>query len=71
MKNDIMEFLCYNNLYRRRGSLRKKLDVKTPFLAIEKWYEIEPELFKKTPQEFKNKILSLQTEFNQLSATSL
>lgn len=71
MKKDIMEFLGYYNLYRRHGSLRKELDVKTPFQAVEKWYEIEPELFKKTPQEFKNKILSLQSEFNQLSSTTL
>lgn len=71
MKKDIMEFLCYYNLYRRHGSLRKELDVKTPFQAVEKWHGIEPELFKKTPQEFKNKILSLQTEYNQLSSTTL
>jgi len=62
MDRDMMEFLCYYNLYRRHGSLRKELNVKTPFQAVEKWYEIEPELFKTTPNEFKNKILSLQSD---------
>ncbi|HZJ36040.1 MAG TPA: IS481 family transposase [Gillisia sp.] len=70
MKKDIMEFLCYYNLYRRHGSLRKELKVKTPLQAVEKWYGIEPGLFKKTPQEFKNKLISLQTEFNQLPSTT-
>jgi len=71
MAKDMMEFLCYYNLYRRHGSLRKELNVKTPFQAVEKWYEIEPKLFKTTPNEFKNKILSLQSDLNQLPSTTL
>ena len=66
-----VEFLCYYNLYRRRGSLRKEPNVKTPFQAVEKRYEIEPELFKTTPNEFKNKILNLKFDFNQLPSTTL
>jgi len=46
MNNDLMSFLVYYNLYRRHGSLRKELNVKTPFDAIEKWYKIKPEIFK-------------------------
>jgi len=65
MDKDMMEFLCYYNLYRRHGSLRKELNVKTPFQVVEKWYEIEPELFKTTPNEFKNKILNLKSDLNQ------
>lgn len=61
MKHDVMKFLAYYNLYRRHGSLRKELNVKTPFQAIEKWYELKPELFKITPCEFKNKIILYQT----------
>jgi hypothetical protein len=38
---------------------------------VERWYEIEPELFKITPEEFKIKILSLQSSFNQLPLTTL
>jgi len=71
MAKDMMEFLCYYNLYRRHGSLRKELNVKTPFQAVEKWYEIEPKLFKTTPNEFKSKILSLQSDLNQLPSTTL
>ena len=61
IERDMMGFLRYYNLYRRHGSLRKELNVKTPIQAVERWYEIEPALFKITPQEFKNKILSLQS----------
>ncbi len=62
----MINFLCFYNIYRRHGSLRKELDVKTPFQAIEKWYQIEPELFKITPDEFKNKILDLQNKYNTI-----
>ncbi|MDO9154850.1 MAG: IS481 family transposase [Paludibacter sp.] len=59
MQTDMMQFLVHYNTDRRHGSLRKELNVKTPFQAIEKWYELKPEIFKITPQEFKNKVLSL------------
>ncbi|MBK5246931.1 MAG: hypothetical protein JJE49_06685 [Peptostreptococcaceae bacterium] len=39
--------------------MRKELNVKTPFNAIEKWFEIKPEIFLQKPLEFKNKVLSL------------
>ncbi len=57
MNNDLMTFLVHYILYRRHGSLRKELNVKTPFNAVEKWYKIKPEIFKQNPLEFKNKIL--------------
>lgn len=60
MNNDLMSFLVHYNLYRRHGSLRKELNVKTPFDAIEKWYKIKPEIFKQNPDEFRKKILSLK-----------
>jgi transposase InsO family protein len=59
MKLDLMKFLKFYNIYRRHGSLRKELKVKTPINAIEKWYKLKPEIFKTTPNEFKNKILTL------------
>ena len=52
--------LEFSNLYRRHGSLRKELKVKTPFNAVEKWYELDPEIFNQTPRDFKNKILNLK-----------
>jgi transposase InsO family protein len=69
-KSDLLkglkEFLVFYNLYRRHGSLRKELNVKTPFQAVEKWYQLKPELFKTNPTEFKNKILSLNLKIVNL-----
>jgi hypothetical protein len=63
MNQDLMNFLLHYNLYRRHGSLRKKLKVKTPFNAIEKWNQLDPEIFTETPEVFKIKLLIL----NQLN----
>jgi len=40
---------------RRHGSLRRELGakVKTPFDAMQSWFEIKPELFKISPNEFR------------------
>ena len=59
MNDDLIQFLIYYNLYRRHGSIRKELNVKTPFQAIEKWFILKPEIFRVSPEEFKNKILNL------------
>lgn len=59
MKIDLFKFLIFYNLDRRHGSIRKELNVKTPFNAIEKWYQLKPEIFKIIPHEFKNNILFL------------
>ena len=63
LENDLMAFLVFYNLYRRHGSLRKELNVKTPFDAVEKWFELKPELFLKNPTIFKNNILNLNPKF--------
>jgi len=60
MNDDLLNFLVFYNLFRRHGSLRKELNVKTPFQAIEKWYELEPEIFNCTPEIFKKKYVSLK-----------
>jgi transposase-like protein len=60
MQKDLLKFLMYYMIYRRHGGLIKELNVKTPFNAIEKWFEIKPEIFLQKPDEFKNKVLSLQ-----------
>lgn len=62
MQDDLMQFLVHYNLYRRHGSLRRELKVKTPFNAVEKWYELDKKIFKQNPTEFKNKILSLKNK---------
>ena len=53
--DELLKFLMYYNLYRRHASLRKELNVKTPFDAIKKWFKINPEIFKENPLQFKNK----------------
>ena len=60
MNVDLINFLIYYIMYRRHGGLRKELKVKTPFNAIEKWFEIKPELFLQNPLKFKNKVLALK-----------
>ena len=58
-----MNFLIHYKLYRRHGSLRKELKVKTLFKAIEKWYELAPETFKEKPNEFKKEIKNINKLF--------
>jgi len=67
MENQMNQFLIYYNLYRRHGSLKKELNVKTPIQAIYKWFEIEPTIFKQTPQQFETKLINLQQKYHQLS----
>jgi hypothetical protein len=59
MNSAFMAFLFYYMLYRRHSGVRKELNVKTPFDAIEKWFEINPKIFIENPLQFKNKILYL------------
>lgn len=59
MNDDLLKFLKHYNLYRRHGSLRKELNVKTPIQAVEKWYEMDPEIFNQNPEEFRKKIDNL------------
>jgi len=53
-------FLIHYMLYRRHGGVRKELNVKTPFNALEKWHELKPELFNQNPLDFKTKLLTLK-----------
>jgi len=61
MELDLLRFLKHYNIYRRHGSLRRELKVKTPAQAIEKWYRIKPDIFWQTPEEFNEKLISLKT----------
>ncbi len=60
MSNDLLRFLRFYNLYRRHGSLRRELKIKTPYNALEKWFELKPEIFKQNLLDFENKLLKLQ-----------
>jgi len=52
LKKDLNKFLIYYNINRKHGGLRKELKVKTPFEATKRWFEIEPEIFRISPDEF-------------------
>lgn len=49
METHLLKFLVFYLLYRRHGSLKKELGVKTPFEAVEKWFELNPEIFLQNP----------------------
>ena len=49
MDSALKAFLVHYRLYRRHGGLRKELNVKTPMQAIEKWFDMKPEIFKQKP----------------------
>jgi len=54
VKKDLNKFLIYYNFNRRHGSLRKELKVRTPFDAVQSWFQTKPEIFKILPSEFQN-----------------
>jgi hypothetical protein len=60
MTIDLTSFLVDYNLTRRHSSLRTELSVKTPFEALEFWFELNPELFKQDLIEFKKKLLRMK-----------
>ncbi len=39
---------------RRHGSLRKELKVRTPFEAVQSWFQTKPEIFKILPDVFQD-----------------
>ena len=57
LKADLDKFLVYYNLNRRHGSLKRELKVRTPFDALECWYRIDPEIFRKPPNMFRADLL--------------
>jgi hypothetical protein len=71
MNQGLMNFLLHYNLYRRYGSLRKELKVKTPFNAIEKWNQLDPEIFTETTEVFKRKLLNLNQLNEQVVTNNL
>jgi len=60
MNKDLINFMVYYNLNRRHTSLRKELWVKTPYDALEYWYEKDNSLFKEDLFDFKNKLLKMK-----------
>lgn len=53
VKKELNKFLIYYNFNRRHGSLRKELKVRTPFDAVQSWFQTKPEIFKISPDAFR------------------
>jgi len=52
LEKDFEKYLIFYNFKRRHSGLVKELKVRTPFEAIQFWYKLKPEIFKKTTEEF-------------------
>ena len=63
MSKDLGEFLTHYLIYRRHSGLQRELKIKTPIQAVRKWFELEPDIFVKTPEEFEANILDLKHRF--------
>jgi len=46
MKLDLNKFLIFYNFNRGHGGLRKEIKVRTPYEALEYWYNLKPDLFR-------------------------
>ena len=57
LKVDLDKFLIFYNLSRRHGSLKRELKVRTPFDALECWYRIDTDIFRKSPDMFRADLL--------------
>jgi transposase-like protein len=58
---DLDKFLLYYLFSRRHGSLKKELNVRTPYEALQSWYNLDPTIFTKHPEKFRaDAILWLQ-----------
>ena len=52
VKKDLNKFLIYYNFNRRHGSLNRELKVRTPYEAVQSWFQTKPEIFKILPSLF-------------------
>ncbi|MBL0708205.1 MAG: hypothetical protein JJW00_04080 [Sulfurimonas sp.] len=54
VQKDLSKFLIFYNFNRRHGSLRKELKARTPFEAVQSWFQTKPEIFKILPSKFQD-----------------
>jgi hypothetical protein len=52
LRGDLNKFLIYYNTNRKHGGLKKELKVRTPCEAVKSWFDVEPGIFKISPDEF-------------------
>ena len=57
INSDLLSFMLIYILERKHSSLLSEYRVKTPYQALEYWYAMSPELFHKTPLDFKENSL--------------
>ena len=62
LRTDLNKFLIFYNLNRRHSSLKRELKVRTPFEAVQCWYRIKPEVFKKAPDMFQDRLLNIRVQ---------
>ena len=55
MKRDLNQFLIFYNFV-FDGGLRKEIKVRTPYEALEYWYNLKPDLFIREPDMFRGVI---------------
>jgi len=58
MVNDLIRFMIYYNLKRRHSGIYAEIRRKTPYDALEYYYNLFPDKFKDTPQQFREKLLN-------------
>ena len=56
MKRDLNQFLIFYNFNRGHSGLRKEIKVRTPYEALEYWYNLKPDLFIREPDMFRSVI---------------
>lgn len=54
VRKELNKFLIYYNFNRRHGSFRKELKVRTPFDAVQSWFQTKPEIFRILPDVFQD-----------------
>jgi len=53
LEEDLKRFLLYYTFHRRHSGLHRELKVRTPFEALQSWFETTPERFRVSPEEFR------------------
>jgi hypothetical protein len=55
------------NFNRGHGGLRKEIKVRTPYEALEYWYNLKPDLFIRKPDMFRSVVFESRECFDTLS----
>jgi hypothetical protein len=64
METDIWQFMLFYNLFRRHGWIVREWKWKTPYDALVYYHNIMPEIFTKSPDQFKKDLNTFAKEKN-------